>query len=198
LFKKYKLIFLIGFGSALLSFSVFYLWSTWTLMVALWLGVVFWVAIKGIDQNLPEQSRKIFWFTVFVYPLVESFLKWLIVADIIPYSWDIINRIEHFLWVMALGVILFPFLRGILAKLEYLERVLFLFGFLMSLGIFNELFEFLLRIWQNKPLQLLGADYYVDTVFDFGMNILGGTLISLILALTELKSSDKKKRASSS
>ncbi len=149
------------------------------LLIIIWTGVTIFVRVGGFLKIIPVRLSKLWIVSVFIYPLVETVIRIYIAKEIIAYSWRYFNTAEHFFWMMFLLVISYPLFYNVLQKLNGLHRFLHLFGFLMIVGIFNELFEFVMRIRNLVPPEKL-AYYYKDTIYDLSINI-PGVIAGMIL-----------------
>jgi len=88
--------FWIFFATALILFS-FTVFSNWVLMVGIWFSLFFIFRVSGLEAKLSAKEHQIYLFTVLLYPLVETCIKWMIVKDVIPGTWFWLNRLENFL-----------------------------------------------------------------------------------------------------
>lgn len=143
-------------------------------MLFIWFSLALWIKYKNIDKNLTTSEYNLFLATIYLYPFLETVLKYMITEDVIPYSWSLLNRIEHFSWSFATGILIYPLLKPVLHKLSLLPALLYFVGIITMIGNCNEFFEFLVRYIENHlsdPARQ--AIYYWDTIFDLGINILG-------------------------
>jgi hypothetical protein len=164
-FLQNRLIFGLYF-SALTIFS-FFIFSNWTLMLAVWIILIllFW----NQASKLPQPEGQFFWWTAYLYPLLASWLKWSIINQIISHSWFWLNRIEHFIWSASMVIIFIP-LYSAVYKQKYWLSLIFMLGFVCLWGCFVEFFEFGLRFYIVGDQKL----YYNDTIFDLATNLGGG------------------------
>lgn len=161
------------FATFLILFS-FTIFSNWVGMVFIWFGLFFTFRFTKLESNLSAKEHKLYLSTVLIYPLVETWIKWMIEKNIISYSWFWLNRLEHFCWAMALVIIFLPIFSDIVKNLKWWQNLIFVVSFICLLGNLNEFLEYFLRL-QGKPKnQLQLAVYYWDTIYDMMMNLVGG------------------------
>lgn len=154
-------------------FTVYFeLGLNWKLMIFIWTGIVLFVKFGGFLNKVPIRLKKLWLVSIFLYPLVETIIRIYIAKDIIAYSWRYFNLAEHFVWMMFLLIISYPLFYETLKKLDKKHRFLHLFGFLMIIGIANEVFEYIMRVYHQVPQYLL-ASYYKDTIYDLSINVPG-------------------------
>lgn len=143
-------------------------------MVCIWFGLFFTFRFTHLESKLSYQEHNIYLTTVLLYPLLETAVKWMIVKDIIPNSWVLLNRIEHFSWAVAMVIIFLPILTDIYKNLNLWQNLIVTLGFICLLGNLNEFLEYLIRLQLNLTNTNRFAAYYPDTVYDMMMNIIGG------------------------
>lgn len=149
-----------------------------SVMLICWFSIAAFVKVKNFDKRLSRSERKLFFITIILYPIIETVIKYLLVNDIIPYSWFWINRVEHFLSAIAIEILFYPFLKPTLSKLNKIESFIFIVCVVVFIGNLNEFFEYLIRhILNTYRLDF----YYWDTIYDMVMNILGAALGFCIL-----------------
>jgi hypothetical protein len=139
-----------------------------------------------MDEKLNSAQIKVFYFFVFIYPLIELCFKfltqnWAINHDMIRYQLSI-NIIEHTLAGMAVGIIVFPFLMNTLQKLIITEKFLLFVSVVTLTCLIYELIGFYLFY---LPLGYMGMYQYVDTMRDLTLNIVGAILIFGIIRILE-------------
>jgi hypothetical protein len=154
----------------------------WIIVSTAWFLVAFLACFLATSHNYSKLIKS----TVLVailYPIIETILKMVIFYDLIPYSYEILNRIEHFSWAFFFTILLFPvfkyFLKGINNKIVLFIVII---SFVCLIGTFNEIFEFLLRTMWN----LYDATYYQDTILDTVINFAGTSIATLIFLYKRL------------
>jgi hypothetical protein len=160
------------------SFTIF---SNWTLMICIWFGLFFGFRLAKLESQLWDKEHQIYLATVLIYPVVASAIKWAIVKEIVPYSWFLLNRIEHFIWAVAVAIIFLPTYTNFWKKLRWWQSLTYIIGLVCLLGNLNEFFEYLIRL---KMFGIAGIErntaYYWDTIYDQAINLIGG-LVGFIL-----------------
>lgn len=139
-----------------------------------------------MDKKLNSGQIKVFYFFVFIYPLIELCFKfftqnWAINHDMIQYQLSI-NIIEHIMAGMAVGIIVLPFLMNTLQKLIITEKFLLFVSVVTLTCLIYELIGFYLFY---LPLGYTGMYQYVDTMRDLTLNIVGAILIFGIIRILE-------------
>ena len=76
--------------SILFSFTIF---SNWVGMVFIWFGLFFTFRFTNLESTLSAKEHQLYLSTVLVYPLVETWIKWMIEKNDLPYSWFWLNRL---------------------------------------------------------------------------------------------------------
>lgn len=163
--------FLFATLSILFSFTIF---SNWVGMVFIWFGLFFTFRFTNLESTLSAKEHQLYLSTVLVYPLVETWIKWMVEKNALPDSWFWLNRLEHFCWAMALVIIFLPIFSDIWNRLSWWQNLLFVVSFACLLGNLNEFLEYFIRLLLNKKNQSQLAVYYWDTIYDMMMNIVGG------------------------
>lgn len=166
------------FATCLIVFS-FTVFSTWVLMVGIWFGLFFIFRFTQLEAKLSEEEQRIYLTTVLLYPLIESWIKWMIIKNIIPYSWFWLNRLEHFSWALAVVILFLPLYRDVWNILNWWQNLIFVIGLICILGNLNEFLEYFLRS-QSQNYRALAA-YYWDTIYDMMINIVGGFVGFVVL-----------------
>lgn len=167
LFKKLPLYFIM---CLLASYFIFLFWG---IMLAVWFGALILIQFKGYDLELNRKERLLFDINAHLYPLLGTLIKVMIVENIIPDSWFWLNRLEHYIWAVAIGILFFPLLKDSFAKLHLMSKFILFVGLVVILGNLNEFMEYGLRIYMNLTTQYLFSEYYKDTIIDLVTNVLG-------------------------
>ncbi|HLO87656.1 MAG TPA: hypothetical protein VK203_21990 [Nostocaceae cyanobacterium] len=162
----------------LFAFTVF---SNWVVMAGIWFGLFFLFRLTKLETKLSESEHRIYLITALLYPLLESWIKWMIEKNIIPYSWFWLNRLEHFSWALATVILFLPIFRDIWKNLTWWQNLIFILGFISFLGNLNEFLEYYLRAQSPNINYRMFTLYYQDTVYDMIMNIFGGIVGFLVL-----------------
>lgn len=181
-----------------LSWMIFMYWFAarselglnWKILIVIWTVVAVFARVGGFLKNVPVRLNKLWLVSVFIYPLVETFIRFFIAKDIIAYSWRYFNTAEHFFWMMFLLIISYPLFYKVLQKLNGFHRFIHIFGFLMVIGIFNEFFEFIIRTYIHNIPQSDMCIWYEDTIYDLSVNI-PGVIAGLILVYYFDRKKDK-------
>lgn len=142
----------------------------WIGMQIAWIigGIIIYKKI-GLENIL--KLEKTLWFgNFYIYPLILTLLKILIIWDIVPGSWAAINSIEHISWSLAVFTLLFPLYHFLNSKFEL--SLLFIAGIVTIIGNINEIAQLYLRNLANAPTWRIAA-YYKDTINDLTMNVIG-------------------------
>lgn len=186
--KKYIL-----YSLAMLLFG-FSLSPLWLVVLSVWLSVGFYIKIKKLDEPLSGLEQKTFNYILLGYPFVETFLKFMIEKNVIPYSWFWLNRLEHIIFSMVIGILLLPFLKKTLSKLNMWEGLLYFVGIVVLIGNLNEFFEYGIRMFiTNITNKTVLSAFYWDTIYDLAINVLGAVLGFILVKIIENKKSEKKR-----
>jgi hypothetical protein len=164
----------------LIYFSFFVEYLLFKVIVLL--AIVLIIKIKKLDRKFNSRQIKVFYFFVFLYPLVELSFKvltqsWASNHEMIQYQ-IYINILEHLLAGMAVGVFLFPIIVETLQKLSNTEKFLF---FVSIVALFCLLYEIVGFYFFYFPNDFTGINMYTDTMRDLSMNIIGAILIFTII-----------------
>lgn len=111
------------------------------------------------------------------YPLFEFSIKAIYYLNIIPNSYDTLNRVEHFSWAFSFGVIAYFLLEKEFRNSQ--SRIFFFITFISIInfvGLANEIVEYFIRLSMGSS----SAYVYQDTIKDLIMNI-GGSLAAFLL-----------------
>lgn len=148
-------------------------------LILIWFGVVF-VLRKNYVNRLKGKRLQLFWVTVYLYPIIELVIKYMIVFDVISYSWFWLNRVEHFVWVVAVEILLMPAFSRTLKKLSWKESMVFVVSAMVFIGNLNEFMEYILRAYLGFGSRDKFGLYYWDTIYDQVVN-LAGAVVGFIL-----------------
>lgn len=174
------------FASLIILFSLT-VFSNWVLLGCIWFAVFFAFRFFKLENRLSSSEHKLYITTVFVFPIIETWLTWMIQKDVIPYSWFWLNRLEHFFSAVGVTILFLPIYINVWLKLEWWQNLVFVLGLICLIGNLNEFFEFFLRVC-CKPVKYsrLGG-YYPDTIYDMGVNLIGG-FVGFFLIKLNIKS----------
>jgi hypothetical protein len=150
----------------------YYIFPFWLVVLSAWVSIYAFIKWRKLDQQLNQTEQRVFTIVAIFYPVVETVIKHAINANWIPYSWEWLNRLEHFGFSTALGILLLPLVYKQLAKLDLFGQALLYIGFIIMLGNLNEFAEYLLRVVWNLNSKF--ALYYLDTIADLFINVCGG------------------------
>jgi hypothetical protein len=116
----------------------------------------------------------------FGYVLVASVLKILFYNDAIDNDYIWFNMVEHLLFSFGFGILLYPFVKSEIQKLDFfITKILLVVGIVNIFGIGNEIFEAIVR----ELSDLSKAEYYVDTIYDLIMNLIGSSIAGIIILI---------------
>ncbi len=151
-----------------------------TILIGVW-GILTLICIKiGNVDSLSKKEQLIWKLIIVLYRIFETFMKFMIVNEIIPGSWNVINRIEHFIFSVILPLALLPIIKQTIKKLHFFELIIFIVGIVLVFGTLNELWEYFLRVRMGLTSASYFSVYYWDTIFDMGVNLVGG-IVSICL-----------------
>ncbi len=170
------------FASVIILFSLT-VFSNWVLLGCIWFAVFFIFRFSNLEKNLSSSEHKLYLTTAFVFPVIETWLTWMIQKNIIPYSWFWLNRLEHFFLSIGVTIIFLPSYTSIWYDLKWWQNLIFLLGLICLIGNLNEFFEYFLRACCQSINYSKFAVYYPDTIYDMGMNLIGGFVGFLIVKL---------------
>jgi hypothetical protein len=163
----------------------FNLFFGWGLMIGV-LCFFFWLfRIFGWEAKLTNSQRWIYLMTILIYPIAETILLFLRMRGSLPPDFDLINRLEHCCWATALCIMFLPFISGVWQQLNPWQNLIFIVGFVCLLGNLNEFLEYLFRTQRPPFNDGLFARFYIDTIYDMTMNIIGSLIGFSILKFGE-------------
>lgn len=167
--------------ASLIILFTFTIFSNWLVLSCVWFGVFFLFRFLNLEAKLTNKEHQLYLKTMFIYPLIETLITWTIKKDIVPYSWHVLNRLEHFGTSVALVIILLPVFTEVWASLKWWQSLVFIIGLVCLIGNVNEFFEYSLRACCKTYSDIKYAVYYWDTIYDMVMNIAGGLVGFLII-----------------
>ncbi len=167
------------------GFTLSYLW---VFILSIWLIIGFYIKKTKKDQQLSSKEQKMFNYVFYIYPLIETFLKFMIEKNVIAYSWFWLNRLEHIIFSMVLGILLLPLIKKTFAKLNTFEALLYFVGLVIFIGNVNEFLEYAIRIYVTQITNnVILSAYYWDTIYDLGINLIGALLGFIIVKSIQIK-----------
>ncbi len=155
--------------------------SSWTFMIIIWFSVFFYFHFTHKISNLPKPFTTIYYATIFIYPLLETIIKYMIEYNIIAYSWFWLNRFEHFLWAFAVIILLIPLFINIIKKLLWWQSAFLIVGLIFIIGNGIEFIQFIIRYYYKPRNSVRFIAYYRDTIYDMMSNSLGSIMGFFIL-----------------
>ncbi|HEY9703034.1 MAG TPA: hypothetical protein V6C58_11335 [Allocoleopsis sp.] len=166
---------LISFASTLFIY--------WVILICVWFSLFFLFRFTKLEEQLTNIERVFYLSTILAYPIMASLIKWMIAKNIIPNSWWWLNRFEHGIWALAMVIFCLPLYTNFWRLLNWWQSLLFILGLVCLLGNLNEFAEFFTRMPPPKIKinDKIFAIYYIDTIYDMMMNILGGFIGFAIL-----------------
>ncbi len=170
------------FASLIILFSLT-VFSNWVLLGCIWFAVFFIFRFSKLETKLSNSEHRLYLITAFVFPIIETWLNWMIQKNIIPYSWFWLNRLEHFSSSISVTIILLPIYVSIWYSLKWWQDLVFILGLICLIGNLNEFFEYFLRVCCNPSNYPKLAIYYSDTIYDMSVNLIGGLVGFLIVKL---------------
>lgn len=176
--ERTKAIILIYLALLIPTSIVFY--PLWGVQLFLWSSLFFVITTNKWEQLLPAKLTKAFFIVAVVYPALECLIKFAIIYNLIPYSWIILNRIEHSLFSFAMLIILMPITYKF-AKKGLMLATFISFLLVNLIGNLNKIFEFAIRSYW--AMQSRFGAYYSDTVIDIIMNFLGSGLALVTIVI---------------
>ncbi len=175
------------FASSIILFSLT-VFSNWVLLGCIWFAVFFLFRFSKLETKLSTSEHRLYLATSFLFPIVETWLTWMIQKNIIPYSWFWLNRLEHFCSAIGVTIILLPIYINVWHSLKWWQNLIFILGLICLIGNLNEFFEYFLRVCCKSINYSKFGFYYIDTMYDMGINLVGGFVGFLIVKLN-IKSS---------
>ncbi len=145
---------------------VFYVNNQFLITLIISISMMFYADnAKSLENYEKSYIYKISLFYFFISILIK--LNYSI--NLIPYSWRIFNIIEHTLTSTILSI----FFIKIFSRKGILLSIFMTISIVLILGIFNEIFEFIIRLYLLDSISTKGDLYYIDTIIDFCSNLLG-------------------------
>lgn len=145
-------------------------------LLPLWGGLVWCISAFS-----SEAKGKIFWWTALFYPFLAFLFQLWIAFDVIPYSWVYINILEHFFWTFSTTLLFFPLINHFFSGVSRGKQVVVLFLLLMTIGMINEMAEYVVRDMIGRTKVEFGLIYYTDTIRDFLVNIFGAGVGGMVV-----------------
>lgn len=175
------------FASLIILFSLT-IFSNWVFLGVIWFAAFFTFRFSKLESKLPTNEHKLYLATVFIFPIIETFITWMIHKNIIPNSWFWLNRLEHFGSSIGVTILLLPIYINIWRSLKTWQNLVFILSLICLIGNLNEFFEYYLRVCCNLISDEKFIFYYEDTIYDMGVNLIGG-LVGFSIVKLNIKSS---------
>jgi hypothetical protein len=157
----------------LIAIAGYFIYPMMSVLLIVWITAFAIAGIKGMHKNLNRKEYIYYMVVIILYPIFEAVIKYMLINDIIPYSWNWLNRIEHFIAAIAIETLFYPFLKPTLAKLNKSESFLFMVFTTSFIGVVNEFMEYGIRIHYHFTDSLKFSYYYWDTIYDLAINVFG-------------------------
>lgn len=161
--------YLIAIVNLILSF---YYDLFWGIICLLW-NIIGFSLIHKKQTILTQNVIKLLWYlNFFLTPLTKNIVTFLYFNNYMTPK--LTNILEHMLLSFGFFVLLFPIASIVIKpnKLRFFNYV-FTFSTVNTLGILNEIVDFILLIIQNK---IITNNHYIDTIIDLTTNLLGCAL----------------------
>lgn len=191
--KNWTILFLIWMFFMFWFSTYFELGLNWKLLIVIWTVIAISVRIFGFLKTTTINFKKLWLFSIFFYTIIETTIRIFISRELIENSWRFLNSLEHFSWMTFTLILAYPFFYEMLKKLNSFHKFLHLFGFLMTIGIFNEIFEYSIRSHQQIPFDKL-AYYYKDTIYDLSINIPGVIFGMFLIYIFDRKFGEEREK----
>jgi hypothetical protein len=174
-------IFFLYLAISVISFSVFFGAQVFVLLI-FWYGLCLIALYLRYKGHRFEVNNWVVFVCVF-YPLLEICIKFIMLFDLIPYSYPVLNIIEHALFSGFITIVIAEIFRQSDIVREKLFTPLMVFCVVTTLGFGNELLEFAVRQYQNLHRDI----YYYDTIKDMIVNMIASGFVLIILGICQLK-----------
>jgi hypothetical protein len=149
--------------------------TQWLVIGFVWTMASIYIFNKKWNK-LNEKYKALFVFTLIAYPFIEAAFK--ISFYFIQNSYQVTNRLEHFVTTFFVGLFLFFLLEfDSKRKLEGAFESFTYIAIVNFVGLVNEIVEFIIRYIIIPRLTGL----YEDTMKDLVMNLGGSILVYLVL-----------------
>lgn len=196
----------IYFNAFLIPFTYAWLGPQIPVIFLIWFGISF-LSIKLVETEKSNQQKNkttetnpttdeqnLIKVISISYPIIELIIKAFIIYDIIPYSWTILNRIEHALFSFLATIIITSIISKKIKISPFVFTPLIAFLIVNFMGIGNEILEFIIRkyIISNEHITDIYKLYYADTIYDFITNAIA-SIIAVIIIIKYSLISDKEK-----
>jgi len=175
------------FASVIILFALT-IFSNWMVLGCVWFSVFFISRFSKLEAQLPSREHKLYLITAFIFPIIETWINWVINKNILPNFLIGLNRLEHFCSSVGVVIILLPIYINIWHRLKPWQNLVFILGLICLIGNLNEFFEYYLRVCCKFVSDEKFIFYYEDTIYDMGVNLIGG-LAGFIIVKLNIKSS---------
>jgi hypothetical protein len=131
------------------------------------------------------------------YPVIEIILKIFLNYNVIPFSWLMINRLEHIIFSALLTYFVYIIIDKNKIVNSKFGASIFVFSLINVFGIINEFIEYFIRIYflkfTSETYLTKFSAYYSDTIFDLAMNFISAFLVLLLISIYNRYKNGKKK-----
>lgn len=147
-----------------------------------WFGLIYFLLLE-FNRKRKAKKRLILYF--YLFPAIEILLYVILFADLPFYSGDAMNLLEHGFAAFFMGLLVYEVisLNGMAAKSGVVFNAIFVIGAVSLMGIFNEFWEFYLRMFSDTKYCVISVCelmsetsleyYYIDSMKDLAVNLLG-------------------------
>ncbi len=164
-----------------------WLFYNWTALLIIWFSLILFSKWYKKYREIPSGLKSLYQFNIYLYPIVATAIKYAIEANLIPYSWFWLNRLEHGFWSFCVIILLLPLTIETLKQSKFLFFILNL-GLIAILGNLIEILEYFIRVLVNLNDYYILSVIYQDTVLDMITNFIGGAIgIFIIVYLNSQK-----------
>jgi hypothetical protein len=170
----------------LLTITLLPLWFGSQIFVLLffWYGLGLLALYTAIEKVTDNYFRGGLLLLILGYPILEIIIKIFMFYDLIPYSYEALNIIEHGLFSLSITIVVKEVFQNTAIVKNNALKYLMVFCVITTLGFGNELLEFFIRQWQG----LYHEVYYFDTMKDMIVNMLAGAGVLAFDAIWNLRS----------
>jgi len=171
---------------ALLAFSTIFAFATGYLLSYIWLiQLTLWLVLGCVIYAFASRENAKYKNSILLlissYLILESLLK--ILIGYTNNTWLVINSLEHFIWSFAFASLLFYPINNYLKGKSQISIIIILISLVCTIGIFNELIEYIPR---SENLSL-GFAYYSDTIRDLFLNFIGSAISAILISFLRLR-----------
>lgn len=154
-----------------------------------------WFAVGLIALHLNGFENNVLRWVV-IYPIIEAAIKMLVISALLPNSWAVLNRFEHFVGAIFITYLVARIYGAV--DIWRNKRLLFIIVFtsVMTIGLLNEQFESIVRIYIIRLNdEGYGPIYYADSFWDHIANMFGAALSLIVYNQFNVNLINKKQDA---